>query len=118
MQTQQHHIYQQAGGQSLENGNDTGLASDLLQRGQAELIADGEGNKAQRHIRDQTHFFHKFKGVEAQSGDAHTAQQQGTYQHTCDQITGNVRQIEFHEQSGQKQTRKHCHTNGKQDFHN
>ena len=44
------------------------------------------------------------------------AQNQRTNQNACNQVAGNVRQVELDEQSGQKKAREHSHTNGKENF--
>ena len=103
VQAQQHCIYQQAGSQGLEHGDDSGLTADMLQGGQAEFVTDGECDEAQGHIGNETHFFHEFKGVEAQAGNTQLAQNQGTNQNARNEVTGDVRQVEFHKQTRQKQ---------------
>ena len=85
---------------------------------QAEFVADGKGDKAQRHIGNETHIFNKFKGLEANAGDAQSAQRQRADQQTCNQVAGNVGKIEFFGQSGQHQSGKHGNADGKQILHN
>ena len=117
MQNQKSHVHKDGGGQCLKNGNDGGLAADVLQLLQPEFIADGEGDEAQGNITDEPQLFHEVKARQAQVGDAQGAQAQRPNQHAGNQIAGHVRQVEFGGQTGQKQSCEHGKTDGKQVFH-
>ena len=117
VQQEQAQIHKHRGGEGLENGNDGSLAANVLQLGQPELVADGEGDEAQSHVADQPHFLHELKGAEAQAGNPKSAQHQRPHQKPRDQIAGDVGQIKAFGQTGKQQSRQHGKTNGKEIFH-
>ena len=89
---QQCGIHQQSGGQGLNNADDGSLVARGLQVLQTELISDGKGDEAQRHLRDQMQTAYRFSRDQAQTGNMHTPQNIGTDQYTGHQIRSYVRQ--------------------------
>ena len=89
---QQCGIHQQSGGQGLNNADDGSLVTRGLQVLQTELISDGKGDEAQRHLRDQMQTAYRFSRDQAQTGNMHTPQNIGTDQYTGHQIRSYVRQ--------------------------
>ena len=69
----------------LENGF-------LFELAQAEFIADGKGDEAQRHLRDQLQTAYRFSRDQAQTGNMHAPQNIGADQYTGHQIRSYVRQ--------------------------
>lgn len=104
MQRQQRQIDAQAGGQRLQNGHHGGLLSGLPQRGQAELVANGEGDEAQRHVADQAQAGHLLKGGEADPGNMEQAQTVRPDQNTGHQVRSHRRQVPFFNAARGQQT--------------
>ena len=117
MQAVEGHIHEEGGDQRLEHGDDHRLAAHLLQGGEAELIAHGEGDEAQRHVADDVHLLDLAEGGEAQALNAQTAQAEGADQDAGHQIGGDGGQIQLLGDTGHHQTREQCNRKGKQQFH-
>ena len=96
---------------SLEHGDDRRLLADLLQRIDAELVAHGKGDEAQRDLRDDLKFLDVFQRGEAEAVKTQTAEAKGADQDTADKVGGDRRHVEFLGQSGHHKTRKQ--SNGK-----
>ena len=90
MQADESHIHKQRSGQSLNDSDNSGLASGLAQSADPELAADGKRDKAQGRIADQTHAFNKVEGRETQTGHAQSAQNQRAHQNAGHQIAGDI----------------------------
>ena len=80
-------------------------------------MADGEGNEAQCHVGDHRQGIDLLKGVESEAGDAQPSQHAGADQHAGDQVGRNVRQMEFHKQTGHQQPREQGNCNQQQGLH-
>ena len=117
MQSVERHIHEEGGNQRLEHGDDHRLAAHLLQGRQAELIAHGEGDEAQRHVADDIHLLDLAEGGEAQAINAQAAQAERADQDTGHQVGGDGRQIQLLGNTGHHQARKQCNRKGKQQFH-
>ena len=100
MQHNQRNIHGQRRHQSLHDAHDHGLTARLLQRREAELIADGEGDEAQRHIGQQAQLLHLLHGCKAQKAHAQPAEAVGPDQHARDQIGRDRRQAEALDDAG------------------
>ena len=103
--------------QRLENADDRGRPAGLLQGGQAEFGADGEGDEAQRHVGHQRKFFHICKAGESQAVYAQKAQAVWAHQYAGDQIAGDRGQAQGFEYPGHHQTRQNGNGQGKKRVH-
>ena len=105
MEDEQGGVNGQGSRQSLENAHDYGGASCAAQRGQAELTADGKGDKAQGHITDGLKSVHQLKGFEADAGNPQPANEAGAQKHPGDEIGGDVGQMKTLEKTGHHKAR-------------
>ena len=70
------------------------------------IVADGKGDKAQGHIIDNAEGFHLLKAGKTEAADSQRPQAAGADQHTGNQISGHVRHMQFHKQTGHQQPRE------------
>ncbi len=112
---QEHH--QHHGHQGLQHTDDGGLPAGLLQLGQAELVADGEGDEAQRHVVEQGKRLDLAHRGEAQAGDTQPAQAVRADEDARDQITGDGRHLQRLDKARNQQARAQRDGNGKQRLH-
>ena len=84
-------IHQRGGDHRLRNAHGHGAASHVLQGAETELVANDEGDKAQRHLRDNAVALHGGKAVkaEAKTAQPQPPQKEGPQQQTGKQISGN-----------------------------
>ena len=94
MQTDQHAVHQQGGDDRLQDADDGGLLAGVLQLGETELIADREGNKAERDIAKDREALYLLHIVKPKSLHANEAEAVRTHQNTGHQIGGHRRQIQ------------------------
>lgn len=104
MQHDQGNVHADGGDHSLQDTDDGGLLTGLLQGRKPELMTDGEGDEAQGHIGNHGQGVYLLRGVEAQAGYAKTSQYAGPDQDTGHQIGCNVRQAEFDKKPGHQKT--------------
>ena len=116
VQPDQRRVHKQRGHQTLHDTNDRSLLSRLLQRGKAELVSDGEGDEAQRHVGHQIQSLDGLQRVEAHR-QVQPAEGVGADQHARDQIGGHVRQTQLLHDAGHHQTRQHGKSNGQKQIH-
>ena len=114
----QHQIHQNRSQHSLADADGNGGATHSFQLLEPELIADGEGNKAQRRLGKDVHALHLLQRIEAQAGDLQSTQNKGTQQQACHQIGSYCRQMQQLGNAGKHQASHQCccHTNQKR-FH-
>ena len=93
MQDQQAHVDQHGRGKRLKNCDHGRLFADHTKLAQAEFIADGEGDKAQRDLAEGLEVLDLVQRAEAQPRSAEPAQHEGADQQSRDQITGHRRQF-------------------------
>ena len=90
----------------------------MAKLGQAELVADGKGDKAERHVVKQAQRFHVAVRREAQTLYAELAQAVRADQNTRNQVARHSRQLERLDKAGNQQTGAERDRNAKQRFHN
>ena len=117
VQGDQRDIHKQCRDAGLHDADDRGLLPGLLQGGQPELMADGEGDEAQRHVGDHRQGIDLLKSVESEAGDAQPSQDAGADQHAGHQVGSNVRQMKFVKQAGHQQSREQSNRNQQQGLH-
>ena len=88
-------VHQRRGDDGLRNAHRDGLAAHALEGTQAELVADDEGDEAQRHLGDDAVAFHSGKAVkaEADAAEAQPPQKERAQQQPGDQIRGDSRKV-------------------------
>ena len=111
MQPQQRRIDDERRDEGLQDTDHQRLLTGLAQLGEAELIADGEGDEAQRHVGDRAERLELGKARKAQAGDVQRADHAGADQHARDEIGRHVRQSELVAQAREHQSREHGHGN-------
>ncbi len=117
MQGDQGDIHKDGGNHSLQDTDDGGLLTGLLQGGKAELMTDGKGDETQGHVRDHGQGVHLLRGVEAQAGYAESAQDAGPDQDTGNQVGCDVRQAEFDKKPGHQQAGEQSDCNEQKSLH-
>ena len=75
----------------------------MLQGRQPELIADGEGNEAQRHIADQAEAGNIIERGKADPGNAQKSQTVGPNEDACYQVSGDGGQMPALDEPGHHQ---------------
>ena len=83
-------IHQRGGDHRLRNAHGHGAASHVLQGAEPELVADDEGDKAQRHLCDNAVAFHGGKAAkaEAETAQPQPTQKEGPQQQAGKQVSG------------------------------
>ena len=102
MQDDQGDVHEHRGDDRLQNADGDGFRTGGLQLAQAELVADGEGNEAQRGLGDDLQTLHLFGGVKA--GNPQRADEEGAQQQTRHQIGGDGRQLDQLGHTGEHQS--------------
>ena len=118
MQPDEHQIDHQRRHQRLKNADHRRLLAGVAKLGQAELVADGKGDKAERHVVKQAQRFHVAVRREAQALYAELAQAVRADQNTRNQVARHSRQLERLDKAGNQQTGAERDRNAKQRFHN
>ena len=118
MQRHQGNVHQHGGRHRLEDTHDDGLFAHALELLQAELIADGEGDEAQRHLRNNIQTGHHLWGVEANPSDIQRPQQVWSKQQARHQVGSDGGQVQFLCQTGHQQATYQTDRQLDQDFHN
>ena len=118
MQPDEHQIDHQRRHQRLKNADHRRLLAGVAKLGQAELVADGKGDKAERHVVKQAQRFHVAVRREAQTLYAELAQAVRADQNTRNQVARHSRQLERLDKAGNQQTGAERDRNAKQRFHN
>ena len=113
VQADQDDVHQSGGQYGLQDADGDGGLAGCPELAQTELIADGECNEAQGSLGDDAQALHLVQGVEAQTGDADRAHNEGTHQQTGHQICGDGGQVQLLGQTGHHQSADHgnCQTN-------
>ena len=102
-------IHHQGGHDGLEDTDDGGLLTRVLEILEAELVADIEGDEAQGDIRNNgeaAYGRHTVVEAEAESADNEAADTVGTDDHACDEVGGDVGQVKPLERTGHHETRE------------
>ena len=83
-------IHQRGGDHRLRNAHGHGAASHVLQGAEPELVADDEGDKAQRHLCEDAVALHGSKAAKAKAETAQSqpTQKEGPHQQTGKQVSG------------------------------
>ena len=109
VQPQQRRVHDERRDESLQDADHQRLSAGLAQLGEAELVADGEGDEAQRHVRDRAERLELVKAGKAQARDVQRAEHAGADQHARDKVGRHVRQFELVAQTREHQPREHGH---------
>ena len=90
MQDNKGDIHQRGGDHRLRNAHGHGAASHVLQGAEPELVADDEGDKAQRHLCEDAVALHGGKAAKAKAETAQPqpTQKEGTQQQAGKQVSG------------------------------
>ena len=118
MQPDEHQIDHQRRRQRLKNADHRRLLAGVAKLGQAELVADGKGDEAERHVVKQAQRFHVAVRREAQTLYAELAQAVRADQNTRNQVARHSRQLERLDEAGNQQTGAERDRNAEQRFHN
>ena len=112
MQSDEGGVHQDGGEYRLHDADDGGLPSRLFEGVQTEFVADGEGDKAQRHVAEQL-IVAEILGGKAQMqvgvGKVDLPQQIGTHQNTRHQIGGDGGQFDQLCRAGEHQAGQQRH---------
>ena len=117
MQTDERGIYQKGCNHCLENADNGCLLADFLQLRHAELVADREGDEAERNVTDDAEALDVFGAGKAKTGYVKCAKHVRTNQNTCNQVSGHGGERCQLSQTREHQPRNQCYGKGKQDFH-
>ena len=107
MEDHQGDVHAAGGDHGLENADHQGLLAGLPQLGEAEFVADGEGDEAQGHIGDQAQAVQLLIAGKAEAGHAQRAHKTGADQKTGDQIRRHIRQMPAVHHAGHHESGKH-----------
>ena len=118
MQGDEGGVHQSGGGHGLEYAHGDGLPAHAFELLQAELVADGEGDKAQGHLGDKIQGGHLLGGVEAQREQIQRADAVGAEQEAADQVGGDGGKVELFGQPGQQQAAHQGQGELDQNLHN
>ena len=90
MQGNKGDIHQRGGDHRLRNAHSHGAATHVLQGAETELVADDEGDEAQRHLCEDPVALHGGKAAktEAETAQAQPPQKEGPQQQTGKQVSG------------------------------
>ena len=103
VQEDQGQVNQHSGNHRLENAHHDRLPAHGFQLADPELVADGKGDEAQRHLGENIQAFHRLHGGEAQAADLQRSQAEGAQQQSRDQIGGDGGQLQPFGRPGQQQ---------------
>ena len=117
MEAEQREIHEDRGGKCLQYADNEGLPTGLPQILQTELVADGEGDEAHRHVGNGAERGNVLIGGEADARDAEPAEAERSDQHTRDQKGGHVGQTPAGEDAGHQQSREQGKGNIEQSVH-
>ena len=109
MNAHQNGIHHQGGDYGLDDTDNGGLLTRVLEILDAELVTDIKGNEAQGDIRNDGEASHGGDTVveaEAESADDEAADAVGADDHACDEVSGDVGQVKPLEHTGHHETRK------------
>ena len=104
VQRDQGNVHEHCGNDGLQNTDGDGFCAGGLQLAQAELIAHGEGDKAQRGLGNDLHAVHLFGGIEAQTGYLQRADAEGAEKQAGNQISGDGGELDQLGHTGKHQT--------------
>ena len=105
-------IHAHGGGQSLKNADHKGLLADLAQILQAELTADGKGDKAERQLGDHAETLDLSHGGKAEAGNAERTEAKGSDQNAGDEVGGHGGQLDRLKQTGHQKPCQQGNRNG------
>ena len=88
MQGNKGDIHQCGGDHRLRNAHSHGAATHVLQGAEPELVADDEGDKAQRHLCEDAVALHGNKAAKAETAQPQPPQKEGPQQQTGKQVSG------------------------------
>ena len=103
MEKNQRQVHQHRGGHRLKDAHDDGLAAHGFQLADPELVADGERDEAQSHLRKNIQALHRLHGGKAQALNMQRADAEGTQQQPRHQIGGDGGQLQPLGRPGQQQ---------------
>ena len=103
VQRHQSQVHQGRGGSGLEDAHHDGLAAHGFQLAETELVANGEGDKAQGHLGENIQALHRLHGGKSDAAQVQRADAEGPQQQSRHQIGGDGGQGQALGRPGQKQ---------------
>ncbi len=117
MQGHQGHVHQCGGKHRLGNADGDGLPAHVLELLQAELVADGEGDKAQRHLAEEIQRRHLLRGTEAHARQVQHTDTVGAQQQAGHQIRSHGGQVQLFGHTAHQQAAHQTDGQFNQNFH-
>ena len=116
MQTDQSNVHHESGYDGLYDTDDRGLFTRMLEVGQTEFVTDIKGNESQRNAGNNIEGLdrgNRAVEAEAEAANDYAAQAVRTDENACNEVGGDVGELQTAKHAGHHKSREHTHGNTK-----
>ena len=107
MNSDEHRVHQKRSNDSLHDSDDSSLLARLFELSETELVTDGKGDKAERHVGDNGIGFDVCHADKAKSGNTELTENVRSDEDTRNEVCRDGGELEDLRKSRKHQTRKH-----------